>query len=36
LNRALYICQYLIGTSNYALVYDGKSNGGIFAYADLN
>lgn len=34
LNRALYICRYLIGTSNYALVYDGKSDGGLVAYAD--
>jgi len=34
LNRALYICRYLLGTSNYALVYDGKSNGGMVAYAD--
>ena len=34
LNRALYICRYLIGTANYALVYDGKSDGGLLAYAD--
>jgi transposase InsO family protein len=34
LNRALYICRYLLGTSKYALVYDGKSNGGLVAYAD--
>ena len=29
-----YICRYLIGTSNYALVYDGPSDGGLMAYAD--
>jgi len=34
LNRALYICRYLIGTSDYALVYDGPSDGGLMAYAD--
>ena len=34
LNRALYICRYLLGTSDYALVYDGKSNGSLIAYAD--
>ena len=34
LNRELYICQYLFDTSEYALVFDGKSNGGLIAYAD--
>ena len=34
LNKALYICRYLLGTPHYALVYDGKSNGGLLAYAD--
>ena len=34
-NRALYICHYLIGTSNYALVYDGPSDGGLMAYSGL-
>ena len=34
LNRAYYICCYLLGTANYALIYDGKSNGGMIAYAD--
>ena len=34
LNRALYVCRYLLGTADYALVYDGKSNGGLVAYAD--
>ena len=34
LNRALYICRYLLGTPSYALVFDGKSNGGFVAYAD--
>jgi len=30
----LYICHYLLGTPNYALVYDGPGNGGLLAYAD--
>jgi Reverse transcriptase (RNA-dependent DNA polymerase) len=34
LSRALYICRYLLGTSNYTLVYDGPSDGGLEAYAD--
>ena len=34
LNSALYICHYLIGTHNYALVYDGTGNEGLTAYAD--
>jgi hypothetical protein len=34
LDRALYICRYLLGTSQYALVYDGKSNGGLIGFAD--
>ena len=34
LNRAHYICHYLLGTANYALIYNGKSNGGMIAYAD--
>jgi len=34
LNRALYICRYLLGTADYALIYDGKSDGGLIAYAD--
>ncbi len=34
LQRALYICCYLLGTSNYTLIFDGKSNGGIIAYTD--
>ena len=34
LDRALYICRYLLGTSQYALVYDGKSNGGLVGFAD--
>ena len=36
LDRALYICHYLIDTSNYALVYDGPSDGGLMAYANSN
>ena len=34
LNRVYYICRYLLGTANYALIYDDKSNGDIIAYAD--
>ena len=36
LNRAFYICRYLLGTADYAMVYDGPSNSGIMAYADSN
>ena len=35
LNRALYICRYLVGTADYALVY-GTSDTGIIAYADAD
>src|SRR6266851_3640207 len=34
LGKALYICCYLLGMPNYALVYDGPGNGGLLAYAD--
>jgi hypothetical protein len=34
LDRALHICRYLAGTSNYALVYNGKSNKGLIACTD--
>ena len=34
LDKALYICRYLLGTPNYALVYDGPEDGGLEAYAD--
>ena len=34
LDRALYICRYLLGTSKYSLVYDGKSGGGLIGFAD--
>ena len=34
LDKALYICHYLAGTSNYALVYDGPFNKGLMAYTD--
>jgi hypothetical protein len=34
LSRALYICRYLLGTSDYALVYDGPSDSGLEAYAN--
>ncbi|CDO75026.1 hypothetical protein BN946_scf184640.g1 [Trametes cinnabarina] len=34
LNKALYICRYLIGTKSYALVYNGASGLGISACTD--
>ena len=34
LGKALYICHYLLGTPDYALVYDGPGNGSLLAYAD--
>jgi Reverse transcriptase (RNA-dependent DNA polymerase) len=34
LSRALYICCYLLGTLDYALVYDRPSDGGLEAYVD--
>jgi hypothetical protein len=34
LNRALYICCYLLGTTNYSLVFDGPSDSGLMAYSD--
>ena len=34
LNKVMYILHYLVGTSNYALVYDGINGKGFEAYAD--
>jgi len=34
LDRALYICRYLVGTSKYQLSYDGNSGEGISACTD--
>ena len=34
LNRAMYILRYLVGTRDYALVFDGNSNEGLIAYCD--
>jgi hypothetical protein len=34
LNKALYICRYLVGTPDYKLVYDGASGEGISACTD--
>ena len=34
LNKALYICRYLLGTRDYSLVYNGKSGKGIIACTD--
>ena len=32
--KARHIMRYLAGTRKYALVYDGKSDGGLYAYCD--
>ena len=34
LGKVLYICCYLLGMPNYALVYNGPGNGRLLAYAD--
>ena len=34
LNKALYICRYLIGMSTYSLVYNGGSGAGLIACTD--
>jgi len=34
LNKVLYICHYLIGTSTYSLVYNGGSGAGLIACTD--
>ncbi|KAF8824317.1 hypothetical protein HHX47_DHR8000004 [Lentinula edodes] len=34
LNKALYICRYLLGTRSYALCYDGESGIGLSAWTD--
>ena len=36
LDKALYICRYLLGTKNYALIYDGKSQLGLIACVDAD
>ena len=36
LDRALYICRYLVGTKDYSLVYNGASQTGIVAGTDLD
>jgi len=33
-DKALYICRYLVGTQDYALTYNGASNQGLVAYTD--
>ena len=35
LNKALYICRYLVGTADYKLQY-GMRHDGLFAYADAD
>jgi len=34
LNRAMYILRYLVGTRDYALVFDGNCDKGLYAYCD--
>ena len=34
LDKAKYICRYLVGTCNYVLVYNGKTGKGIQGYTD--
>jgi transposase InsO family protein len=34
LSRAYYICRYLAGTPNYALVYNGRGGDGLIGFAD--
>ena len=34
LEKAKYICHYLVGTRNYALVFNGKTGIGIEGYTD--
>ena len=34
LDKALYICRYLVGTQNYSLVFDGTSDAGLIAFTD--
>jgi hypothetical protein len=36
LDKALYICRYLVGTQNYCLTYDGASEQGLNATTDSN
>ena len=35
LNKALYICRYLVGTADYKLQY-GMRHDGLYAYADAD
>ena len=34
LDKVLYICQYLLGTCFYSLVFDGASKAGLIAFTD--
>jgi hypothetical protein len=34
LNKALYICRYLVGTKNYCITYDGSTGQGLSACTD--
>ena len=36
LNKAKHIMCYLCGMCKYALVFDGRSDGGLYAYCDLS
>ena len=34
LDKALYICQYLLGTCFYSIAFDGASKAGLIAFTD--
>ena len=34
IDKALYVLRYLVGTSNYAIVYNGSSNQGLVAWTN--
>jgi len=34
LDHAFYICQYLLGTCYYSLVFDGSTKAGLIVYTD--
>ena len=36
LNKALYICHYLLWFTNYAMIFNGPFNGSLMAYIDLD
>ena len=36
LDKALYVCRYLLGSKDYVLIYDGKSGLGLTACTDAD